>query len=144
MHPEQIQLVQASWTSLQASRQAAADLFYGRLFELAPETRALFRRDIHVQGGMLMSMLDTVVRSLHCLGDVLPAIVQLARRHVAYGVQAGHYESVGIALVWTLEQALGRDFTPAVHAAWAAAYDTLAQAMKAEARAVDAAEVGQA
>lgn len=133
MTPEQIHLVQSSWAGLHASHQAAADLFYGRLFEIAPETRALFRRDIHAQGAMLMSVLDTVVRSLHRLADVMPTAAALARRHVQYGVRPAHYDSVGCALVWTLEQALGADFTPEVHAAWAAAYDTLAAAMKAEA-----------
>lgn len=144
MTPEQIHLVQQSWERLQPARTAAAELFYGRLFELAPDTRPLFRRDLHAQGAMLMSTLDLVVRSLSRLADVLPAAAALARRHVDYGVQPAHYERVGSALLWTLEQALGHDFTPALRAAWSSAYTTLADAMKAAAWPADAAPAAHA
>ncbi len=133
MTPSQIHDVQASWQRLRPLQATAAELFYGRLFELAPDTRPLFRRDIHVQGAMLMKTLDVVVGSLHDLGAVKPAAEELARRHVGYGVQPAHYDSVGTALLWTLEQALGADFTPALRQAWASAYATLAGAMKAAA-----------
>lgn len=133
MTPQQIYLVQASWAKVQPFQAMAADLFYGRLFEVAPDTRALFKRDIHVQGRMLMETLDIVVRSLDRLGEVLPVAQQLARRHVDYGVREHHYDRVGTALVWTLERALGAAFTPELRAAWTAAYGTLAGAMKAAA-----------
>lgn len=133
MTPDQIHLVQDSWTRIRPLRAAAADLFYGRLFELAPDTRALFRRDIHQQGAMLMHTLDVVVASLDRLDQVLPQAAELARRHVGYGVQPAHYDQVGSALLWTLAQALGSGFTPALHQAWAAAYSALAAAMKAAA-----------
>jgi hemoglobin-like flavoprotein len=133
MTPDQIQLVQNSWAQLKPSRAVAADLFYGRLFELAPDTRPLFRRDIHAQGAMLMDTLDLVVRSLSRLADVLPAAHDLARRHVGYGVQPQHYDSVGTALLWTLEQAMGTAFTPGLRQAWLAAYTLLSGAMKAAA-----------
>jgi len=130
MSPQQIVLVQTSWQRLKPLQAVAADLFYGRLFEIAPDTRPLFKRDIHVQGTMLMQTLDIVVGSLGRLESVLPVAGQLARRHVGYGVQPAHYDQVGTALLWTLEQALGADFTPALRQAWATAYGTLAEAMK--------------
>lgn len=133
MTPSQIQLVQHTWQQVLPIQAAAADLFYGRLFELAPDTRPLFKRDIHTQGAMLMATLDAVVRSLHDLPAVLPTARQLARRHVGYGVQPHHYDSVGTALVWTLEQGLGTALTPAARQAWVRAYATLAGAMKAAA-----------
>lgn len=138
MTPEQIQLVKSTWQQVLPIQAAAADLFYGRLFELAPDTRPLFKRDIHAQGAMLMKTLDTVVRSLHDLGVVLPAAGQLARRHVGYGVRSQHYDSVGTALLWTLEQGLGQALTPAARQAWLLAYTTLADAMKAAAYTSDA------
>lgn len=139
MTPEQIHLVKSTWQQVLPIQAAAADLFYGRLFELAPDTRPLFRRDIHAQGAMLMSALDTVVRSLHDLGALLPTAAQLARRHVGYGVQPQHYDSVGTALIWTLEQGLGAALTPPARAAWVAAYAALAGAMKAAAYSTDTA-----
>ena len=139
MTPIQIDLVKATWQQVLPIRAAAADLFYGRLFELAPDTRPLFKRDIHAQGAMLMSTLDTVVRSLHDLGAVLPTAQQLARRHVVYGVQPRHYDSVGMALIWTLEQGLGVALTPPARQAWVLAYTALADAMKAAAYPTDVA-----
>jgi hemoglobin-like flavoprotein len=133
MTPHQIQLVQQSWQQVLPIQAAAADLFYGRLFEIAPDTRPLFKRDIHAQGTMLMATLDAVVRSLHDLPSILPTAERLARRHVDYGVQPQHYDSVGTALIWTLEQGLGAALTPAARAAWVQAYGTLAGAMKAAA-----------
>ncbi|MBC7942191.1 MAG: hemin receptor [Chitinophagaceae bacterium] len=133
MTPHQIQLVRDSWQQVLPIQAAAADLFYGRLFELAPDTRPLFRRDIHVQGAMLMQTLDLVVTHLGRMDQVLPVAEQLARRHVGYRVQPHHYDSVGTALIWTLEQGLGEAFTPAVRQGWIAAYGALAGAMKAAA-----------
>jgi nitric oxide dioxygenase len=130
MTPEQIRLVKSSWQQVLPIRAAAADIFYARLFEIAPEVRPLFRRDIHSQGAMLMATLDTVVASLDRVAEVLPTAENLARRHVGYGVHPEHYDSVATALLWTLEQGLGASFTPAVRDAWAAAYALLAAAMK--------------
>jgi hemoglobin-like flavoprotein len=74
-----------------------------------------------------------VVRSLHDLNAVLPVARELAQRHVGYGVLPRHYDSVGTALMWTLEQGLGAALTPAAREAWQQAYGTLAGAMKAAA-----------
>ncbi len=139
MTPQQIDLVKASWAQLQPSQAATADLFYGRLFELAPDTRPLFKRDIHAQGLMLTHTLGVVVAGLDRLDTVVPLAQQLARQHVGYGVQARHYDSVGTALIWTLAQSLGTAFTPALRQAWADAYALLAGAMKAAAYPQDAA-----
>lgn len=144
MTPEQIQLVKSTWQQVLPIQAAAAGLFYGRLFELAPDTRPLFKRDIHAKGAMLMSTLDTVVRSLQDLGPVLPAARQLARRHVGYGVRPQHYDSVGTALIWTLEQGLGAALTPAARQSWLLAYTTLADAMKAAAYPTDLAAAREA
>jgi hemoglobin-like flavoprotein len=144
MTPDQIQLVQASWHRIRPLQAVAADLFYGRLFELAPDTRPLFKRDIHAQGTMLMQTLDIVVGSLARLENVLPVAAQLGRRHVGYGVQPAHYDHVGAALLWTLEQALASDFTPALRQAWATAYGALASAMKAAAYPSDLAAAREA
>jgi hypothetical protein len=54
-----------------------------------------------------------VVDSLDQLASVMPAIRQLGRRHAAHGVRPEHYATVGEALIWTLEQGLSADFTPA-------------------------------
>jgi hemoglobin-like flavoprotein len=133
MTPQQVHLVQASFAKVEPIAEQAAALFYGRLFETAPELRALFAGDMHAQGRKLMTAIATVVHSLHDTDAVAPAVRNLARRHVAYGVRPEHYQSVGAALLWTLEQGLGNDFTPAVNAAWEAAYGALSGMMIAAA-----------
>ena len=130
MTPQQIALVQSSWQQVLPIRSTAADLFYARLFEVAPEVRTLFRRDVHAQGAMLMAMLDAVVAGLSRLGDLLPTAQALARRHVSYGVRPAHYDSVGVALLWTLEQGLGPAFSADLRTAWTSAYQLLSDAMK--------------
>jgi hemoglobin-like flavoprotein len=125
MTPQQVTEVQASFAKVVPIADQAAALFYGRLFETAPETRALFRGDMDVQGRKLMTAIATVVDNLGAVEAIVPAVEDLAKRHVGYGVQPKHYDMVGAALLWTLEQGLGDNFTPEVGAAWAAAYGAL-------------------
>jgi len=109
----------------------AADMFYDRLFEIAPEVRSMFPQDMAEQKKKLMAMLGTAVGGLNKLDAILPAVKALGQRHKGYGVTAAHYAPVGAALLWTLEKGLGPDFTPEVKAAWTETYTTLAGAMTA-------------
>jgi hemoglobin-like flavoprotein len=129
MTPQQIELVQASFRKVVPIAGTAADLFYDRLFEIAPETRALFPADLKDQKVKLMAMLGTAVTNLHKLDTILPAVKALGERHKSYGVTAAHYAPVGAALLWTLEKGLGTDFTPEVKAAWTETYSALAGVM---------------
>lgn len=134
MTPQQIQLVRDSFKLVLPIREQAAELFYGRLFAIAPETRSLFKGDIRTQGMKLMAALTMVVNSLDRLETVLDAVQTMARRHVHYGVTEAQYGTVGEALLWTLHQGLGDAFTAEVEEAWATAYGALAGVMIAAAR----------
>lgn len=129
MTPQQIELVQTSFKKVMPIAGTAADLFYARLFEIAPEVRSLFPQDLSEQKKKLMGMLGTAVGSLHRLDAILPAVADLGKRHKGYGVTAAQYAPVGAALLWTLEKGLGADFTPEVKAAWTETYTTLAGVM---------------
>ena len=133
MTPQQVNQIQASFRKLAPIADRAAALFYARLFEMAPETRAMFRGDMDTQGRKLMAAIATVVNSLGDLDAIVPVARDLAKRHVAYGVEPEHYALVGSALLWTLEQGLGDEFTPALRAAWGAAYCALSEVMIASA-----------
>ncbi|MEL3889615.1 globin family protein [Ferrovibrio sp. MS7] len=136
MTPEQVTLVQQSFAQVLPIREQAARIFYDRLFALDPALRPLFKGDMRSQGAKLMSALTFVVGSLHKVETILDEVAMLARRHVGYGVEERHYAVVGSALLGTLEEAFGPDFTPAMSAAWGAAYRLLADAMIAAARKV--------
>ena len=129
MTAPEIKLVQSSFRAVAPIADQAAALFYARLFELDPALRALFRGDMQEQGRKLMSVLGLAVGSLEKLDQLLPAVRQLGVRHVGYGVDDGHYATVGAALLWTLEKGLGSAFTPEVRAAWTTTYTTLASTM---------------
>jgi hemoglobin-like flavoprotein len=126
----QIQLVQDSFEQVKPIAGVAADLFYGRLFELDAGLRPLFKSDLSEQKHSLMTTLSFAVAGLNRPDTILPAVRQLGARHTGYGVQAHHYQTVGEALLWTLAQGLGTQFTPQVAEAWTAVYNLLAQTMQ--------------
>jgi hemoglobin-like flavoprotein len=130
MTPNQVALVQDSFKKVAPIAATAADLFYDRLFAIAPQFRPLFPLDLREQKTKLIAMLATVVANLHQLEKMMAQVEQLGRRHVTYGVTADHYAPVGEALLWTLEQGLGAEFTPSVKAAWTEAYLALSGVMK--------------
>jgi nitric oxide dioxygenase len=133
MTPKQVAQVQQSFAMVAPVAVEAAARFYGRLFEIAPHLRPLFRGDIAEQGRKLMATLAFVVNGLTRLDTILPAASALAKRHVDYGVRPDHYRPVGTALLWTLERSLGPQWTPDLAAAWTAAYTTLTDYMIGEA-----------
>jgi hemoglobin-like flavoprotein len=128
MTPEQIRLVQDSWKRIETVRFAS--LFYSRLFSLDPSVRGMFKTDLEEQGRRAMAVISTAVASLARLDAIVPAVQDLGRRHVGYGVKDRHYAVVGAALVWTLGHELNNHFTADVEQAWRAAYHMLSTTMK--------------
>jgi hemoglobin-like flavoprotein len=133
MTPKQVALVQDSFAKVALTSEAAAELFYDRLFDIAPQMKAMFPDDMIEQRRKLMAMLAGVVKCLGNLEQVLPAASALAKRHVSYGAKAEHYPVVGAALLWTLQKGLGDGWTPEVADAWGTAYGTLSGYMISEA-----------
>src|ERR1700730_2544060 len=133
MTPDQVKLVQDSFAKVAPISQKAAELFYGRLFEIAPQGRGMCPDDMTEQRKRLMATLAIMVQGLTNLDAILPAASALAKRHVSYGAEPAHYPVVGQALLWTLEQGLGPSWTPEVAAAWTGAYATLSGFMISEA-----------
>jgi hemoglobin-like flavoprotein len=130
MTSEQVQLVQTSWEKVVPMADQAAALFYGRLFEIDPELKPLFQSDIREQGAKLMRMITIAVRGLNEVDKLIPALEDLGRRHVDYSVRMKDYDTVGAALLWTLERGLGEGWTRNVEEAWVAVYTLLADTMK--------------
>jgi nitric oxide dioxygenase len=130
---EQVKLVQDSFAKVAPISEQAAVIFYERLFEVAPAVKSMFPVDMTEQRKKLMGTLAVVVNGLGNLQSVLPAASALAKRHVGYGAKPEHYPVVGSVLLWTLEKGLGEAWTPALAAAWTAAYGTLSGYMIAEA-----------
>ncbi len=133
-----IALVRVSFAMVASLKASAADLFYGRLFEIAPQLRPMFPTDLTEQKKKLMAMIATAVSGLDDLNRLVPQVKALGARHANYGVTVAHYGIVAEALMWTLERGLGSAFTPNVRSAWAKVYGVLAGTMQ-----VGAAEVAE-
>jgi nitric oxide dioxygenase len=133
MTPDQVKLVQQSFSKVVPIAEQAAVIFYDRLFEIAPQVKSMFPADMTAQRGKLVATLAAVVNGLGNLDSILPAASALAKRHVSYGAKAEHYPVVGAALLWTLEKGLGAGWTSEVADAWTAAYGTLSGFMISEA-----------
>jgi len=136
MNDEQIAVVQSTFKKVQHLSDIIAEMFYNRLFELDPSVRTLFKGDMKEQGRKLLHMIGLAVSRLNQLETLVPVVQALGVRHVGYGVKSEHYDTVGAALLWTLEQGLGGDFTPEVKEAWDEAYNLLTGVMKEVAVAV--------
>ena len=139
MTPHTITLVQHSWSQVLPIAPQAAALFYGNLFRLDPTLQPLFKGDMTAQGQRLMQMIGAAVNQIDRLDTLLPVLQGLGRRHAGYGVQQGHYATVGQALLQTLAQGLGEGFVPEVEAAWTEVYGVIAGAMMTAAVAAEAA-----
>jgi hemoglobin-like flavoprotein len=135
MTPEQIVLVQRSWRQVLPIADTAAEMFYTKLFSMDPALKPLFSGDMKTQGRKLMAMIGTAVNGLSKIDSLVPAVQDLGRRHVKYGVKDAHYDTVAGALLWTLEQGLGDGFTPDVKGAWTTVYGVLSTTMKDAAKA---------
>jgi hemoglobin-like flavoprotein len=130
MTPERIRTVQSTWVKLLPIKASAAQLFYEKLFETDPSLRVLFKGDMREQGEKLMQVIDAAVNGLSRLERITAAIQELGRRHADYGVKDHHYDTVGVALLWTLGKSLGAEFTPEAEDAWATIYAMLATTMR--------------
>jgi len=127
-------LVQESFAALAPIAEDAMALFYRRLFEIDPTLRRMFPADMTSQHRKLAQMLTAAVKGLDHLDRLVPVVQDLGRRHAGYGVTDAHYDTVGAALLWTLEKGLGPGFTPEMKDAWATVYGVLAAVMKDAAR----------
>jgi hemoglobin-like flavoprotein len=131
MRPEAEQLVRESWARFEPAAVQSSRFFYDKLFELDPEAQQLFAKtDMEAQGKKVMQMLAEIVRNIDRPEQLIPEVAGLARRHVHYGVRDDQYDSLGTALLWTLERGLGPAFTPEVRDAWTEAYLLLSTVMR--------------
>lgn len=122
-------LVRESFESMRSYENSVLVLFYGRLFEIAPEARALFKIDIREQSAKLMGMLEAVMQTLDSFDQLRPQLAELGRKHVTYGVQPYLYEKLRSAILWAMGQALGAEFDRQTRAAWETLLTAVSAAM---------------
>lgn len=133
MSPNEIELIRKSFAKVAPISDAAAAIFYEKLFAYDPSVRPMFKGDMSEQGKKLISVLATVVQNLDRLETIEGAVKDLAVRHAGYGVVPKHYDTVGRALIDTLQAGLGDAFTPEVRGAWLGCYAAISAKMIAAA-----------
>lgn len=130
MTPEQIHLVKDSWAKVLPVQEDAAKIFYHRLFKKHPEVKHYFKGKIKQQGKKLITMMSTAVNNLDNLEVLIEPLKQSGKAHEGYNVKPEDYDKVGDALLWTLQQELGDDFTPETKKAWSETYTIVSSVMK--------------
>ena len=130
MDTNTVSLVQSSFAKVAPISETAAEIFYGKLFEMDPSLKPLFKGDMKEQGKKLMSMIGIAVGALTKPDVLIPVVQKLGKDHAQYGVTTQMYDTVGEALLYTLKTGLGDDFTPKVKDAWTEVYTLLANTMK--------------
>ena len=126
---ETVERIRATWALAAIDSDRTARVFYANLFRLDPTTKPLFVGDLRLQGRKLTQTLSFIVDNLEEPETLMPAAIDLAKRHVGYGVSSAQYASVGAALIDTFKQLLGADFSTADEAAWTTTYHNLSSAM---------------
>lgn len=131
-------LVRGTWQMVETDRAGLARVFYRRLFEIAPEARALFGGvDLAAQEKKFADMLHAMLRALHDPEAFAAELTTLGRRHAGYGVTDADYYPVGEALLGALEERLGSAFRHRERAAWREAYLLMAGVMMRAAKAAE-------
>jgi hemoglobin-like flavoprotein len=130
MTPSQVDLVQESFKRIMPQATEASRLFYGELFRIAPDLRALFPDDINKQREKFTQMIGMIVKNLTYVNNVSEELIDLGRRHMGYDVAEEDYEAFGEALLRTLDRVLGSAMTQDIQNAWGAAYEMIMRIMQ--------------
>lgn len=131
MSPDEIEMVRNDLADATQDADGLARSFYATLFEIDPQTRALFDDDMVAQRRKLLDELDALVDlgTSNRLAHFEERAADLGSRHVDYGVEGHHYDSVGVALLAALRaHTLSWDDTH--ERAWTRLYALVAEVMR--------------
>jgi len=131
MTENNFELVKKSWAIIaKIDFEIVGGAFYIRLFQIAPELRAMFKTNsMTEQSVKLGCMLSYVISKFERFEDILDEVSSLAQRHTKYGVKEEHYKAGGDALLWTLERGLGEYWNEELNFAWRDFYETISAVM---------------
>lgn len=110
---------------------AITTVFYRNLFEAHPELLNIFNHTNQAQGRQQTALAKAVyAAAVHIddLAEIMPAIIQIAHKHVSLGVKPEHYPIVGEFLLKAMEEVLGDAATDDIINAWTEAYGVIADA----------------
>ena len=126
MSPDKIAIVRRTVVSAINRTPDFSSRFLARLFYIDPDLRWSIPGSLSGQGRRMTEMLTIAVRQIDEPDLLGPTMSGFSRRFARAGFRMHHIPIVGLALLLTLELALGEDFDETVQAAWVEAYTTMA------------------
>lgn len=140
-----IELLRQSFQRALDENPRLTERFYAILFERHPEVEPLFSSSARRhQPAKLAAALSGVVAHLDDAAWLDRTLGEMGRRHVGYGVTRAMYTPVGEALLMTLREAVGDDWTADHETHWTTAYGVVVDLMCPTPRASERAPVSVA
>ena len=133
MTPGQKILVEDNFEKIIPIADCISTLFYIRLFELSPDIQSFFEDIQEIREHNVIGVMSSAINVFEDFESSLAQIEEIGRRYGAYGIKNEHYDAVGTALLWSLEQGLDKEFTLESMAAWRSMYGLLSSAMRSAA-----------
>lgn len=125
-----IELLDRSFELIRPRVEDFAASFYINLFHLHPQLKPFFAKtDMVEQRKMLMGALVLAINNIHKPEQIATTLKRLGGRHIKYGASLEYYPLFGEALLTTLEDYLGSDWTEEVEKAWFEAYHAITELM---------------
>lgn len=123
LHPDQIALIETSFTRALRSKAELADRVYDRFFELEPDTRHLFSADLAAQRAKITRALSFTVRAMASEAELLRVAEGLARSHLRFHITDAQLRHMAKAVLGAFRDCVGAGFTTEMEASWQAAFD---------------------
>lgn len=122
--------LQSSLNMMLDDEDKFAQCFYRILFEVAPFTRSLFKKDMISQGRLLTHMLGGIVYSLSRPEHLAKGMKKLGQSHARYGVKDEYYPIVANVMIRTIKEIMGDLYTNRIEEAWTTALNLVTDMMK--------------
>lgn len=120
--PEELQLVQQCLSGLREDFDTHSTYFYESLFRHAPHLRRMFRDDLTGQGMKFMTTLDVIVSKLDNEEEIADQYTGLGKLHASVGVHRADFTPMEEALIDTMRNAMGANFSSELEHAWRKAF----------------------
>lgn len=123
-------VIRESFAAVETKAEELSQYFYGVLFSVSPDARALFPINMATQRNRLLRALVYVVQMVDRPDELGTFLSQLGRDHRKFDVLGRHYDAVGVALIAALKRFLKDGWTPEVEDAWVTAYGIISKNMR--------------
>lgn len=124
-----IDTIKATVPVLEVHGLTITKTFYSNLFKENPQLLNIFNHTNQKKDRQQTALANTVYAAavhIENLEAIVPAVVQIAHKHVSLGILPEHYPIVGKYLLAAIKEVLGDAATDEIIDAWAQAYGVIA------------------